>query len=317
MDGSRVPVSVSARLRRLLLAISVIAGQQRARREDLSRSVLRQIGKGVLVRIGVILNWTNPTFAETFSILTDRGVTLDLLRPEDRTIDLNKLRVENDLYVLKSGTELALTVAGALHALGAATLNPYPTGAMMKNKIIVTRMLQAAGLPTPETFIADDPREFRPLLDSGPLILKPYCGSHGEGIHIVRSADDLDRLAPGSLMLAQRYYEPDGPDCKIYCIGGRLFGIRRIWPIQRYEDKIGRPFTLSKELEDIARRCGRVFGIDLYGLDIIMSGGRPYVVDVQNLGSYMGVPDALRLLADYLVGAAKRARRGEVPLQAV
>ena len=134
---------------------------------------------------------------------------------------------------------------------------------------------------------------------------------------IVRSADDFDRLAPGSMMLAQRYHEPDGPDCKIYCIGDRLFGIRRIWPIQRYEDKIGRPFTLSKELEDIARRCGRVFGIDLYGLDIIMSGGRPYVVDVQNLGSYMGVQDAPRLLADYLVGAARHARRGEVPLQAL
>ena len=48
-----------------------------------------------------------------------------------------------------------------------------------------------------------------------------------------------------------------------------------------------------------------------------MSGGRPYVVDVQNLGSYMGVQDAPRLLADYLVGAARRARRGEVPLQAL
>ena len=250
------------------------------------------------MRIGVILDWTNPTFAEAFSILRDRGVTLDLLRPEDRTIDLNKLRVENDLYVLKSGTELALSVAGALHALGAATLNPYPTVAMMRNKIIVTRMLQAAGLPTPDTFLTSDPRELRSLLDTGPLILKPYRGSRGAGIQIIRSADDLDRLAADGLMLAQRYHEPDGPDCKIYCIGGRLFGVRRIWPIQRYEDKMGRPFTISAELEDIALRCGRVFGIDLYGLDTVMSGGRPYVVDVQKLGSYMGVPDAPRLLAD-------------------
>jgi ribosomal protein S6--L-glutamate ligase len=267
------------------------------------------------VRIGVILDWTNPTIAATFSILADRGVTLDLLRPEDRMVDLDKLRVENDLYVLKSGTELALSVAGALHALGAATLNPYPTVAMMRNKIIVTRMLQAAGLPTPATYVASDPSEFRPLLDSGPLILKPYRGSRGAGIRIIREAHDLDGLSPDGLMLAQRYQEPDGPDCKIYCIGGRLFGVRRIWPIQRYEDKVGRPFTISPELEDIALRCGRVFGIDLYGLDTVMSGGRPYVVDVQKLGSYMGVPDAPRLLADYLVGAATRAARGEFPLR--
>jgi ribosomal protein S6--L-glutamate ligase len=267
------------------------------------------------VRIGVILDWTNPTFAETFSILADRGVTLDLLRPEDRLVDLDKLRVDNDLYVVKSGTELALSVAGALHALGAVTLNPYPTVAMMRNKIIVTRMLRAAGLPTPETCVAGDPTEFRPLLASGPLIIKPYRGSRGAGISIIREAHELDGLSPNGLLLAQRYHEPDGPDFKIYCIGGRLFGVRRTWPIQRYEDKIGQPFTLSPQLEDIALRCGRVFGIDLYGLDVVMSGGQPYVVDVQKLGSYMGVPDAPRLLADYLVQAAARAPRGGHPLK--
>jgi len=264
------------------------------------------------VRIGIILDWANPTIAETFRILSDRGVKLDLFRPEERMIDLDALRVENDLYVLKSGTELALSVAGALHGLGAATLNPYPTVAMMRNKIIVTRLLQAAGLPAPETFIASDPNEFRPLLDSGPLILKPYRGSRGAGISIVRNERELDALTPDGLLLAQRYREPDGPDFKIYCIGGRLFGVRRIWPIQRYEDKAGEPFTPTPELEDIALRCGRVFGIDLYGLDIVISGGRPYVVDVQKLGSYMGVPDAPRLLADYLVAAARRAVHGDI-----
>src|SRR5207247_6882563 len=104
----------------------------------------------------------NRTFAETFRLLSDRGVKLDLFRPEERMIDLNAMRVENDLYVLKSGTELALSMAGALHGLGAVTLNPYPTVAMMRNKIIVTRMLQAAGLPAPETFIARDPNTFPP-----------------------------------------------------------------------------------------------------------------------------------------------------------
>jgi len=76
------------------------------------------------VRIGVILDWVNPVIGETFRVLSERGVKLDLLRPEERIVDLADLRVENDLYILKSGTELALSVAGALHALGAATLNP-------------------------------------------------------------------------------------------------------------------------------------------------------------------------------------------------
>jgi ribosomal protein S6--L-glutamate ligase len=270
--------------------------------------------QGVPVRIGVILDWTNPVIAETFRVLSDRGVKLDLLRPEKQMIDLAKLRVENDLYILKSGTELALSVAGALHALGAATLNPYPTVAMMRNKIIVTRMLKEAGLPTPDTYVSSDPSDFRPLLESGPLILKLYRGSRGAGIHIVRKPQELDGLNLDGLMLAQRYHEPDGPDCKIYCIGGRLFGIRRIWPIRTYEDKLGQPFDLGPELRDIALRCGRVFGIDLYGLDTVVSDGRPYVVDVQKFGSYMGVPDAPGVLADYIVAAGTRAMRGELQL---
>src|SRR5213083_3151438 len=263
------------------------------------------------MRIGVILDWVNPTMEATFRELAAR-VKLDLICPEKQMLDLATVRVQNDLYILKSGTELALSVTGALHALGAVTLNPYPTVAMMRNKIIVTRMLKEAGVPTPDTYVASDPSDFRPLLEFGPLILKPYRGSRGAGIHIVRQPQELDGLKLDGLMLAQRYHAPDGPDCKIYCVGGRLFGLRRIWPIQKYEDKLGQPFGLSAELRDIALRCGRVFGIDLYGLDTVVSGGRPYVVDVQKFGSYMGVPNAPGVLADYLVTAAKRAMHGEL-----
>ncbi len=180
----------------------------------------------------------------------------------------------------------------------------------MRNKIIVTRMLQHAGLPAPESYVASDPSEFAPLLDSGPLILKPYRGSRGAGIRIIRDARELDGMKPNGLMLAQRYQEPDGADRKIYCIGGELFGVKRIWPLRTYEDKMGEPFAVTSELREIALRCGRVFGIDLYGLDVVMSAGQPYVVDVQKFGSYMGVPDAPRRLADYIHAAAQRVLRG-------
>jgi len=262
------------------------------------------------VRVGVILDWVNPTMTATFQELSTR-VKLDLICPEKQMLDLASVTVQNDLYILKSGTELALSVAGSLHALGAATLNPYPTVAMMRNKIIVTRMLQQAGLPTPASYVASDPGDFTPLLDSGPLILKPYRGSRGAGIRIIRHARELEDIKPNGLILAQRYQEPDGTDRKIYCIGGELFGVKRIWPIRTYEDKVGEPFALTSELREIALKCGRVFGIDLYGLDVVMSAGQPYVVDVQKFGSYMGVPDAPRRLADYIEAAAQRVLRGE------
>src|SRR5438046_7997417 len=162
------------------------------------------------MRIGVILDWMNPTMAATFERLSAR-VKLDLICPEKQMLDLAAVTVQSDLYILKSGTELALSMAGALHALGAVTLNPYPTVAMMRNKIIVTRMLQQAGLPTPASYVASDPSEFAPLLDSGPLILKPYRGSRGAGIRIIRDAGELGGAQPTGLTLAQTDKERDGP----------------------------------------------------------------------------------------------------------
>src|SRR5438105_12918717 len=138
------------------------------------------------MRIGIILDWMNPNIERAARLLSERGVKLDLIHPEKQLISLSRVRVENDLYLLKSGSDLAMSLGGALHALGAATLNPYPTVAMMRSKIIVTRVLQGAGLPTPESHVTTRVEDLVPLLASGPLIIKPYKGSRGEGIRIVR-----------------------------------------------------------------------------------------------------------------------------------
>src|SRR3989475_2730900 len=232
------------------------------------------------MRIGIILDQMTPNVEQAVDLLSRRGVRVDLTHPERQLISLSRVRVENDLYLLKSGSDIALTLAGALHALGAATLNPYPTVAMMRNKFIVARVLQAAGVPTPETYLTTKVDDLVSLLESGPLIIKPYQGSRGEGIRIVRHVRELADLPAKEPIMAQRYIEPDGRDLKIFCIGARLIGVRRIWPIRTYQDKAGDPFRPSRELRDIARRCGRAFGIDLFGMDVVLSSGRPFVVDV-------------------------------------
>ncbi len=266
------------------------------------------------MRIGVIADWLNPNMQQLVDLLRARGVTLDLIYPEQQMIDLSKVNVEHDLYLLKSGTEPALSRGGSLHALGAATLNPYPVVSMLRNKVIVMRALQAGGVPVPDTYMTTHVSDFIPLLDAGPLIIKPYRGTRGRGVTVIRRAEELESVPEDDLLLAQRYHAPDGPDgydYKLFRIGERIFGIRRKWPIVTYEDKLGYAFEPSAELRDIALRCGKAFGIDLYGLDVVMSDGRPYVVDLNKFGSYMGVPDGPNLLADYIYHAGERAMHGE------
>src|SRR5919201_4043900 len=169
------------------------------------------------MRICAIVDWVNPVFAEVIRRLTERGVRVDLIHPEAQMIALAAVRVEHDLYLLKSGTDMALSLAGALHAAGAATLNPYPTVAMLRDKILVTHVLQQAGLPTPASYATTSPKDLLPLLAGGPLILKPFRGSRGEGIRIVRDPGALEASPPNGLILAQRYQEPDGRDYKLFC----------------------------------------------------------------------------------------------------
>jgi ribosomal protein S6--L-glutamate ligase len=93
-----------------------------------------------------------------------------------------------------------------------------------------------------------------------------------------------------------------------------VFGVKRVWPVRSFEDKLGEPFTITPELREIALRCGTAFGLELYGLDIIISDGRPYVVDISSFPGFKGVPDAALRLADYIFTAAQRVLAGEPPV---
>jgi ribosomal protein S6--L-glutamate ligase len=258
----------------------------------------------------------SPIMPEVVELLTGWGEEVETICPDDELTPLSDLRVEHDVYVLKSGSELALSLAGALHEAGATIVNPYPVAAACRDKVIATSVLQSAGVPTPETYLAAHVSELAPLLDEGPLVAKPYRGTNGVGVHTVWDPDQLDDVAQGGVIFAQRYHKPEGRDRKIYVIGGQVFGVKRVWPARTYEEKLGEPFIITRELREIALACGRAFGIELYGLDIIMSDGRPYVVDISSFPGFKGVPDASLRLADYLYAAAERALRGEPAVSA-
>jgi len=254
----------------------------------------------------------SSVMSDVVRLLTDWGAKVQVIHPDRQLHDLSRMRIENDLYILKARTDIALSIAGCLHALGAAILNPYPVSVMLRDKIVTSRVLQEAGVPTPETFVAAHPGQLVHRLQEGPLVVKPYRGSGGEGVRVVWDADELDSLpVDQDLMYAQRYHKPEGPDRKLYVIHGQVFGVLREWPARSYEEKLGQPFTVTPDLRDLALRCGEAFGIDLFGLDVIHSGGERYVVDVSSFPGFKGVPDAALRLADYISWAADRVIAGE------
>jgi len=264
------------------------------------------------MKIGLILKdrktaENSPLITSLSSRLSERGVEVGIICPEEGFTDQSQLRVEHDLYVLKYRSELSLSFAGALEALGARIINPYQISEVLRNKIVTTQILEKAGIPIPRTYIAGRPEQLSPLLSDGPLVVKPYRGAQGRDVRVIRSEEELTALPfDGGPVFAQDYRAPDGRDRKIYCIGDELFGVKRVWPAKTMAEKIGEPFSITGEIREITLRCGEALGIDVFGIDIVLSEGHPVVVDASSFPGFKGVPDAGRRLADYIIEAARR-----------
>jgi ribosomal protein S6--L-glutamate ligase len=245
---------------------------------------------------------TGSVMQEAVEHLQGQGVVFETIYPEDDVIDIAGVRNDCDLYLLKSGAEAALALAGILDAAGARILNPYPSVVAMRDKIVSTRMLANAGVPLPETWIATKSEQLADLLSSGPIVVKPFwAASQGRGVQIIESEAQLAGVENAEgVIFAQRYNKPDGRDYKLYVIGEQVFGVRRVWPPKTLEDKLGEAFAVGEEMREIALRCGRVFGVGLYGVDLITRQGAPFVVDINTFPGFKGVPGAGKLLADYI-----------------
>ena len=253
----------------------------------------------------------SPVLREVFRLLAAEGFAIDSATPEEAVTRPDRLAARHDLYVLKSHTELALSLAGVLHARGARLLNPYPSCLATQNKIIASGLLWAARVPAPDVWVTGDLRLLRDVAAARPLIIKPYLGHRGAGVRLVRDPAELDALAPlDGPVIVQEYVAGGGEDLKVYVAGDYVAAVRKPFSPDSFTLP-GRPAPVSPEVRDIALRCGRVFGLGLFGLDVVESPRGPWVVDVNTFPGYKGVPDAASRIAQYIGAAALRAARGE------
>lgn len=240
----------------------------------------------------------NPVYAVVIDILEHRGFTVNRTVPEESLLSPDKLQPTDDVYVLRSRSDLSLSVAGVLHQRGGRFLNPYPACALLQNKITASSALAAAGVPVPRSWVTGDFSLLRERACVMPLIVKPARAHLGQGFVVVRSPADLTRMpAPKQPMIVQPLIP--GTDLKVYVVGDQVFAMRKRFAGTGFRG-VCLPCAVTPEVRDIALRCGRAFGLGLYGLDIIESPGGPVVVDLDYAPGYRGVADIAPLIARYI-----------------
>lgn len=242
------------------------------------------------------------------AVLGQRGHQVECSIAEESLNALHEQCQDADLYLLKSYTELSLSLAGALSARGVNLVNPYEGCAAARNKIVCHQMLQQSGVPVPRAWITSELKLLKDILRDYPLILKPYMGWRGKGVQLVRHERDLARLRqPSSPLLIQEYIENAGEDLRLYVAGEEVFGIRKRFSQSSFAVD-GVPTPVSDEMRDLALRCGRVFGLRLYGIDVVEGREGPKVIDVNYFPGYKGVPGAAYSVADCIENYATSLR---------
>jgi ribosomal protein S6--L-glutamate ligase len=255
----------------------------------------------------------SPVLTEVFEILTKAGFAVEAGIAEERVTRADRLRPEHDLYVLKSHTELSLSLAGILHAQGARLLNPYQSCVATQNKIVASRCLRAAGVPVPRTWVTGDLSLLQPIVRGTPLVVKPYQGHRGAGVRVVRTPDELSSLPPpGVPVVVQEHVAGNGEDVKVYVVGDEVFAVRKQFSPQSFSEP-GRPCPVPDGMRRIALAAGRALGLGLYGLDVVEGRDGPVVVDVNYFPGYKGVHGVAARIAAYIEHYARGEKRLQPP----
>jgi ribosomal protein S6--L-glutamate ligase len=262
----------------------------------------RAIGMKIYFMLGYARDKADaPMLAEVIANLKAKGFDVegDIAGPD--AVSSEDLRIEADLYILKSKATLWLNVAADLDAKGARILNSYPASVDTLHKIRTASLLAAGKVPIPRSWISSELARIPDVTDVMPLLIKPNIGHGGAGIRVVRDRTELAETPIDEGMLIQELITPVEDELKLYVIGDRVFGIRK-----HPDSGVREPVALEPRLEDVALDCGRVLGVEIYGVDVLVTSNGPVVVDVNYFPSFRGVPDVARSLTDYISNYARQ-----------
>lgn len=207
-----------------------------------------------------------------------------------------------------------LCLLGWAERRGVPTINRRTAIAAVHNKANMAVTLATSGVATPKTFLGATRHLADGLRASEfPVILKPIFGDNSRGLEVVRTPSELEAIEwTEPIALAQTYHLTDGYDLKLYGIGDKVWAIRKPSPFNpRNEGEASRAgmVTLTPELEALGRKCGEIFGLELYGVDCIVSGDQPLVIEINDFPNYTSVPEADEQLADYVAQRAREERK--------
>jgi len=237
--------------------------------------------------------------------LEQRGCAVALIDPDATAFRIGSgdWLLGVDLVVARGRSTGLLLLLAQAEALGVPTVNMSSAVAGVRDKAKMAVALSAAGIATPPTF-AGAPAELAECVPAAdyPIVLKPVFGDNCRGLRLVADSAALREFEwPEPTALAQPYVATGGLDLKLYGIGERVWAVRKPSPFLGGVSRTTELVPADKQLRDLARRCARLFDLELWGVDCVEADDGPLVIEVNEFPNYTSVPAADERLADHIL----------------
>ncbi len=198
---------------------------------------------------------------------------------------------------------LAPEVLAALEPYAQRCCNDPVATALVHERISLLHRLAGAGIGVPDWREADTFAEARRLANqfergsAGGGVIKDTNAQTGRGAGVLLPGEHehIDTAGFAGPYLVQAY--ASGWEAKLYVFGEQVAGARR----DQGHTRGGEVFTPQDSYAELARETARAVGLELCGVDLIMTSDGPLVIDVNPFPSAAKIPGAADLISHHVM----------------
>jgi ribosomal protein S6--L-glutamate ligase len=201
-------------------------------------------------------------------------------------------------------TPYGLAVVRQFEAQGVLTTATAVAIARSRNKLSSFQVMQTAGLPMPHTEVTETAESLEAAVQAVgglPVIVKLVRGTQGRGVFLVSDFRVLEAIFEllmrvGQEMLIQEYiHEAGGSDIRIIVVDGQcVAAMQRTAAEGEFRSNLHRggsavPLILNQELKNFAVQAAEAHGLNVAGIDILLSRRGPLFIEANSSPGLEGI----------------------------
>jgi ribosomal protein S6--L-glutamate ligase len=206
-----------------------------------------------------------------------------------------------------SVTFYATAVVRQFEMMGVYTPNSSDAILRARDKLRSSQLLVQAGIGMPLTVFGDSPddtKDLLKLLGKAPHVIKLVEGTQGQGVVLAETRSASESLIEAfrglqaNFLVQEFIKEAKGADIRAFVVAGKVVAaMRRQAKEGEFRSNLHRgakavPVKISKLERDTAVRAAEVMGLQVAGVDLIVSERGPLVLEVNSSPGLEGIEGA-------------------------